>query len=290
MPQLDDKGLDLHLQIDPQTPERIETDPDKVRQILKNFLANAVKFTERGSVTLAARPAQAPYSVVLSVADTGIGIPRGKQEAIFEAFQQADGSTSRRYGGTGLGLTISRQLADLLGGEIRLRSEPGQGAEFALLLPAVCAREAALPVVVVQSTDEPVIEDEVPSTDRLAGRQLLLMEPDVHSQLRLSALVRAFGITLHLADDFDEAVETLEELDGVDFLLIDALMPQDSACDTIAKMRTLLGEDAPVIGLVPPGPEEGRDSCLQHGADDFIDLPCTARALADVLIRHLHTE
>ena len=290
MPQFDDKRLELRLEIDRAAPDTIETDPDKVRQVLKNFLANAVKFTERGGVALTVRSAPAPYAVSLAVKDTGIGIPHAKQEAIFEAFQQADGSTSRRYGGTGLGLTISRQLADLLGGEIRLTSEVGKGAEFALLLPAVCAREEALPVVVVQSPDEPDAEDEQPATDALRGRHLLLMEPDLRSQLRLSGLLRSFGITLHLADDFDEAIDTLDELQRVDFLLIDALMPDDGACATMQKMRDRLGKDVIVVGLTPAGQEEARASCLQHGADDFIDLPCSARDLADVLTRNLHPE
>ena len=289
-PQFEDKGLELGLEVAPDTPEDIETDPDKVRQILKNFLANAVKFTERGGVMLRAGPAPPPYAIVLSVKDTGIGIPLAKQEAIFEAFQQADGSTSRRFGGTGLGLTISRQLADLLGGEIRLTSEPGRGAEFSLLLPAVCAREQAQPVVVVQSPAGPAEEDAVPAPVALAGSHALLMEPDVRGQLRLSAWLRELGITLHLADDFDEAIETLDELERIDFLLIDALMPNDGACDTIQRMRERLGPETAVIGLIPVGQDDQRESCLQRGADDFVNLPCSARELSEVLVRHLHTD
>ncbi|MDJ0740856.1 MAG: ATP-binding protein [Gammaproteobacteria bacterium] len=289
-PQFDDKGLDLQLLVDAQTPPSIETDPDKVRQILKNFLANAVKFTENGGVALRAAAAPAPYAVSLSVKDTGIGIPHAQQEAIFEAFQQADGSTSRRYGGTGLGLTISRQLADLLGGEIRLTSAPGRGAEFSLLLPAVVAREEALPVVVVEPPDEPPVEEQAPSTQGLGGTQALLMVPDVRSQLRLSAMLRELGVHLHLADDFAEAAETLDELERIDFVLIDALMPDNRACDTIQKMRHRLGTATAVIALSPGGRDEARSDCLQSGADDLVDLPATAAQLAEVLIRHLHSD
>ena len=289
-PQFEDKDLWLRLQVAADTPEEIETDPDKVRQILKNFLANAVKFTDRGGVTLRAGPAPPPYAVALSVVDTGIGIPQAKQEAIFEAFQQADGSTSRRFGGTGLGLTISRQLADLLGGEIRLNSEPGRGAEFSLLLPAVCAREQAQPVVVVQSPVEPTEEVQLPAPAALAGSHALLMEPEVRSQLRLSGMLRELGIILHLADDFDEAVETLEELERVDFLLIGALMPDNGACDTIQKLRQPLGRETAVIVLTPVEQDEVRDTCLERGADDFVNLPCSTRELSEVLVRHLHTD
>ena len=286
-PQFEAKGLHLELHIDPGTAVRIETDVEKVRQVLKNFLANAVKFTEHGKVTLRASPAQAPYRVALSVRDTGIGIAPGKQEAIFEAFQQADGSTSRRYGGTGLGLTISRQLADLLGGEIRLVSELGRGAEFTLLLPAVCggtdqqppaAGRAVLPAPEVEAP--PVPSD-------LRGLHVLLMEPDVRSQLRLSGILHSWGMQLHLADDLEEANETLDELQRVDFLLIDALMPDDSACVTIQKMRENLGSGCVVIGLMPASREDARETCLRQGADDFITMPCNANDLAEVLMRHL---
>ena len=286
-PQFDAKGLHFELRIEDGVPERIETDVDKVRQVLKNFLANAVKFTEHGAVTLSANPAPAPYSVCLTVRDSGIGIPLAKQGAIFEAFQQADGSTSRRYGGTGLGLTISRQLAGLLGGEIRLVSEPGQGAEFSLLLPAIASEDgirAAAPDYPVVSAAE---EEAEPMPGGLQHLQVLLMEPDVRSQLRLSGLLRGWGMRLHLADDLEEAIETLDELDHVDFLLIDALMPDDGACVTIRKLREHLGAATVVVGLIPADRADARETCLGQGADDFVTMPCDARALSGVLVRHL---
>ena len=286
-PQFDAKGLHFELRIEEGAPERIETDVDKVRQVLKNFLANAVKFTEHGTVTLSANPAPAPYSVCLTVRDSGIGIPLAKQGAIFEAFQQADGSTSRRYGGTGLGLTISRQLAGLLGGEIRLVSEPGKGAEFSLLLPAIASEDgvrAAAPDYPVVSAAE---EEAEPTPGGLQHLQVLLMEPDVRSQLRLSGLLRGWGMRLHLADDLEEAIETLDELDHVDFLLIDALMPDDGACVTIRKLREHLGAATVVVGLIPADRADARETCLGQGADDFVTMPCDARALSGVLVRHL---
>ncbi|HUQ74095.1 MAG TPA: MASE1 domain-containing protein [Burkholderiales bacterium] len=137
-----DKRLEFHITLAPGLPQSIRTDATRVKQVLKNLLANAFKFTRDGSVELRMEPRE-PGSVALSVIDTGIGIPADKQEMIFEAFQQADGSTSRQYGGTGLGLSISRELTRLLGGALQLKSEPGKGSTFTLVLPIADERAAA---------------------------------------------------------------------------------------------------------------------------------------------------
>jgi signal transduction histidine kinase len=138
-----DKGLQFAISIDPALPPTLRTDAARLRQVLKNLLANAFKFTNRGGVTLRMAP-DAPGHVAFAVSDTGIGIEPDKQQVIFEAFRQADGSTSRLYGGTGLGLSISRELARLLGGELRLSSTPGKGSTFTLVVP-LSDRRATLP-------------------------------------------------------------------------------------------------------------------------------------------------
>jgi signal transduction histidine kinase len=129
-----DKGLTFAITVDPALPPALRTDAARLKQVLKNLLANAFKFTTRGGVTLRIGP-DAPGYAAFAVSDTGIGIPSEKQEVIFEAFRQADGSTSRLYGGTGLGLSISRELTRLLGGELRVASAPGEGSTFTLVLP-----------------------------------------------------------------------------------------------------------------------------------------------------------
>ncbi|MGZ8345539.1 MAG: ATP-binding protein, partial [Allosphingosinicella sp.] len=142
-----DKGLELKIDFDDQLPTTIRTDEKRLQQIVLNLLSNAFKFTSEGSVTLAARPAVSGWStnhpvlrnfdcaIEIAVTDTGIGIPDDKQKLIFEAFQQADATTSRKYGGTGLGLSISREIARLLGGELQVRSKPGEGSTFTLFVP-----------------------------------------------------------------------------------------------------------------------------------------------------------
>jgi CheY-like chemotaxis protein/signal transduction histidine kinase/CHASE3 domain sensor protein len=133
-PMAQQKGLRLGAVVEPGTPERIDTDVQRLGQILKNLLSNALKFTEKGEVSLRVFRSSAD-AIAFAVRDTGIGIPAQQQQVIFEAFRQADGSTHRRYGGTGLGLSISRQLARLLGGDISVQSTPGEGSVFTLTLP-----------------------------------------------------------------------------------------------------------------------------------------------------------
>jgi len=137
-----EKQLEFTIELAPGLPETVRTDATRVKQVLKNLLANAFKFTRQGSV----RVRIAPYglkAVAFAVIDTGIGIARDKQRLIFEAFQQADGSTTRQFGGTGLGLSISRELTRLLGGELEVASEPGKGSTFTLILPLADERAAA---------------------------------------------------------------------------------------------------------------------------------------------------
>jgi len=134
-----ERGLQFSIMLDPALPHTLRTDAGRLKQVLKNLLANAFKFTVAGGVTLRMAP-QGPAQVAFAVTDTGIGIPPDKQLLIFEAFQQADGSTSRKYGGTGLGLSISRELTRLLGGELKLASRPGEGSTFTLVVPLVDQR------------------------------------------------------------------------------------------------------------------------------------------------------
>jgi signal transduction histidine kinase/DNA-binding response OmpR family regulator/HAMP domain-containing protein len=193
------KGLDFTIELDPTLGETIHTDTKRLQQVLKNLLSNALKFTEHGTVRLKiSRPAagwrtshpvlsRVKSVVAFSVTDTGIGIPQEKQRIIFEAFQQADGTTSRKYGGTGLGLSISRELARLLGGEIRLESAPGVGSTFTLYLPQVYVSTMQAKVA-----ELPRIQ---PSSDTLAP------VPTVEENAVASLPPARIGVTEILAED-----------------------------------------------------------------------------------------
>src|SRR5205814_1109964 len=180
-------GIDFTVSISPEVPAAILTDPQRLQQILKNLLSNAFKFTPRGRVALLVtlQPASESFQSVtlrsasqvlaFAVTDTGIGIPPEKHELIFEAFQQADTSTSRTFGGTGLGLTISRELARLLGGEIRLRSSPGKGSTFTLYVPLLQAAE----IEPQESEPPPPAQPRPPQTPaELRGCTVLLVDDD----------------------------------------------------------------------------------------------------------------
>ncbi len=255
-PQFREKGLAFRVRIDEKAPVRIRTDPHKLAQILKNFLSNALKFTDEGEVVVELAPAAEPHAVALSVQDTGIGIPPEKQQAIFEAFQQADGSTRRRFGGTGLGLSISRELAQILCGEIRVRSRPGEGSRFTLLLPANCGEMPAEGAMeepgaekATATPPQPVLEAAAPRAD-LAGAHVLLVESDIGRLLELSRWLEGWHLQVTAAEDEEEVREVLEE-DGIQLLLL-----AEGVVDwcTISVMVKKQGEARPrLIGLGEAG-------------------------------------
>ncbi len=195
----DSKALDFRVELDSELPTSINTDLSRLQQVIKNLLANAFKFTEKGSVKLKIRPADSGWTkghkqldaaenvIAFSVHDTGIGIPIDKQRLIFEAFQQADGTTSRKYGGTGLGLSISREIVRLLGGEIRLQSEVGRGSIFTVYLPAKMAAPSSVvkaqqhrEPTPIRTTPEPAALAPEPATAVLTAE----MRADLHGQLQ----------------------------------------------------------------------------------------------------------
>lgn len=304
-PQFDAKGLQLVLESDPTLPEQFVSDREKVRQILKNFLSNALKFTHRGGVTLRLRhrPEEPGKPVCFSVRDTGVGIPPGKHQLIFEAFKQADGSTSRSYGGTGLGLSISRELAHLLGGEITLESEEGEGAEFTLCLPLTfdhqglpsqhqvehAGLEVTAPqeaVLLRQRVDVPETKDggEAP----FAGHRVLLVDDDLRNLLALTPRLEAWGLQVVAAGDAQEALETLKEDNAFSLVLMDLVMPERDGYDTISDIREKMQLTALTIIAMSAGDSaDEHERCLAAGADDYLADRNDSLSLKRIIEKHL---
>jgi signal transduction histidine kinase/CheY-like chemotaxis protein len=323
-PLFAEKGLSLALDAAPGAPARIYSDREKLRQILKNFLANAVKFTDQGGVTVALLTGRdQAHALGVAVSDTGIGIPKNKQGIIFEAFQQADGSTRRRYGGTGLGLSISRELAKLLGGCIEVESDEGEGSRFTLWLPVELdpshldanrvirespprrslpteaprpgqpdtrhepVRQAVLPQPEPSLTESPALGTGGPATC-LQGHWALLVERDVQSLVTMTALLEGLGVRVRTAVDLSEAIETLQEEGPCGLVLLATLVSARDTCDTIKA----IGEDEryrqiPIVVMGDATDQVKLAQCGAPAAALFLSKPVAPAELEALLQRLL---
>jgi len=294
---------------DPQLGRHINTDPKRLMQVLKNLLSNAFKFTAQGSVTLHVGLAregwtsdhpvlsQAPEVVELSVTDTGIGIAQEKQRIIFEAFQQADAGTSRQYGGTGLGLAISRELAHLLGGELRLTSTPGKGSTFTLYLPLTylgAAYRQAQQSPALSDTDNgrfrtislPVARAEE-LTDDSADVQpddavLLVVEDDPHYGRVLLNLARDCGFKVVVAKTGAEALQMARRYQPT-AVVLDVFLPDMLGWTVLNQLKNDPGTRHIPVQILTV--EEERQYGLERGAFSFMNKPATSDELEAALKR-----
>ena len=236
------KGLEFTVHLTPEVPPALNTDAQRLQQVLKNLLSNAFKFTEKGRVELSIEVAQGDSSfktealrkagsvLAFSVSDTGIGIPEDKQQLIFEAFQQADASTSRMYGGTGLGLTISRELAHLLGGELAVRSAPGMGSVFTLYLPLNApAFEEVYAETGIGGACRPCSSRSRPLAPellaQLQGRKALLIDDDTRNLFAVTSLLERAKMEVVAASTAQEGLDALKDNPDLDLVLMDIMLP-----------------------------------------------------------------
>ncbi|HEU4425759.1 MAG TPA: ATP-binding protein, partial [Pilimelia sp.] len=306
-PQAEEKGLRFGVTVAPELPAALVTDEQRLQQILRNLLSNAVKFTDTGSVTLNIAPAQgdvlfdvpalltARQVIAFTVVDTGIGISDEKLELIFEAFQQADGTTSRKYGGTGLGLSISRELARLVGGTIAVSSRPGHGSSFTLYVPDVLVPEAvgmsapmpippSRPVPPLLRPIPPVKRSSSPAAHQLDGATVLIVDDDVRNVFALTSALELHGMTVLYADNGADGVRLLAEHPGVSIVLMDAMMPdQDGYETTRAIRRNLRFADLPVVFLTAKAMPGDRESAVIAGATDYITKPVDLDELLELM-------
>ncbi|MBV8577203.1 MAG: response regulator, partial [Acetobacteraceae bacterium] len=308
------KALAFDVQVDPNVGGSIFTDAKRLQQVLKNLLSNAFKFTDKGGVRLSVFAAkggwnpehsvlkQAPGVIAFEVSDTGIGIPLEKQKIIFEAFQQADASTSRKYGGTGLGLAISRELSQLLGGEIQLRSLPGRGSTFTFYLPtkyigsanafhgspqgaglsAPIARQVAMQTVAMERdiAVEPIPDDRLDL--RPGDNILMIVEDDPHYARIMVDLARDEGFKVLAAKHGADALELAKQFQPT-AISLDVFLPDMLGWTVLSQLKlNPLTRHIPVqiISI-----DEDRQHGLARGAFSFVTKPVTTEGIEEVLSR-----
>jgi signal transduction histidine kinase/ActR/RegA family two-component response regulator len=280
-----EKGLEFNFEIDPSCPEVIETDAPRVRQVLANLLQNALKFTEHGSVSLWVGRDSA-QTVGFAVRDTGIGISAQDQEKIFAPFGQADSSHTRRYGGAGLGLSISRRLADMLGGSLTVSSDLGRGSEFRLTLPA--PQSAHSEALVERPAPQPVRPHR--AARAFPGARVLLAEDGIDNQRLVRALLRPTEVEMSVVENgaqaVDQALAALDAERPFDVILMDMQMPVMDGYEAVRRLRSE-GYPGPIIALTAHAMANDRARCIEAGCDDYLSKPVDRAALLDLVGRFL---
>ena len=289
------KGLALDVSVAPQCPPVVRGDPVRLRQVLVNLVGNAVKFTRVGSVAISVRLVEDRSTagsgmLRIEVRDTGIGIPASKLTSIFEAFTQADGSHTRRFGGTGLGLTITRRLVDLMGGRLWVTSEVGRGSSFFVDLPQMVsngASAAPVPAVAVPAVIAPAPPLNA-SRARLA-LHILVAEDNLINQKVVSAMLARQGWTATLAANGREAVQRFQQ-QAYDLVLMDIQMPE---MDGMEATRLIRQEEqsrngkgrgrVPIIAFTANASPAQRQECLAGGMDEVLTKPVNFQRLLNAI-------
>jgi CheY-like chemotaxis protein len=286
----DQKGLSFEIKMSERLPNTMFSDISRLQQILKNLLSNAFKFTSKGGVTMTigrAPEGMGDNMISFAVSDTGIGISLDKQKLIFEAFQQADGTTSRKYGGTGLGLTISREIARLLGGSIDVVSALDQGSTFTLYLPAMYMGADALPreeSQVVQSEDVAPLPLDV----YFSGQKVLLVDDDLRNLFALRTVLESRNISVLHAENGRVALELLQTHSDIDLVLMDTMMPEMDGLSATRAIRDITQfQSLPIVSLTAKAMKGDREKAIEAGATDYVTKPVDPDKLLAVVHRWL---
>ncbi len=280
-----EKGLDFQIVLKNSLPSLIRTDPTRLQQCLINLIGNAIKFTNTGYIhlTTALHTIDDKHFIRFDVEDTGIGIPANKLDFIFQSFSQADSSTTRKYGGTGLGLTITKQLAALLGGSITVQSEAGQGSAFSLSIP-VGIDINTQPALDITQTLEPSEEPASFCQNRYSGH-VLIVEDALPNQKLIQILLQKAGLTTDLAINGQQAVEAALSK-PYDLILMDIQMPIMNGYDATQTLRQH-GVTTPIVALTANALKGDYEKCLDAGCDGYLSKPIDREQLHAVLTKYL---
>lgn len=276
-----EKGLKLNTDIGVDVPSAVLGDKARLRQVLMNLVGNAIKFTERGAITVSVNSLQEEdgFYLMFTVSDTGPGISPEQQEKLFSAFQQADSSTFRKYGGTGLGLTICKTLTNLMGGKIWVESEQGKGSKFFFtvktaptIMPAIALQEAKAEPVEAAGPHK-VLAEKIPA-------KILLVEDNDINRLLATKLLARLGYEIETANDGNEAVEAVNKA-FYDIVFMDVQMP---TMDGLTATRTIrssytIKEQPIIVAMTAFASPEDRQACLDAGMNDYTPKPITMEDL-----------
>ena len=279
------KGLQVRWQVSPEAPLRIVGDPVRIRQVLLNLTGNAIKFTETGEVVVNISRGGEPRTLFFSVRDTGIGIPPDKQGKLFQAFEQADSSTTRQYGGTGLGLAISAKLVRLMGGRIWLESAPGKGATFYFTIAYQPAEDDSVSSALAALSNAASADREAAPARQ--GVRILVAEDNLVNQKVTAGLLRKMGHTVVLANNGVDAVSKWRE-QPFDLVLMDVQMPELDGFGATQEIRRQEkgGKDhTRIVAMTAHALAEDRERCLAAGMDDYVSKPISRQALEQAIDR-----
>jgi PAS domain S-box-containing protein len=285
----EERGLQLLCDIADEVPQLIEGDPGRLRQVILNLVSNAIKFTHHGEVALKVQMAHhdgGAEIICFTISDTGIGIPEEKLAVIFSPFTQADSSTTRKYGGTGLGLTISARLVAMMGGEIRVKSAVGKGTQFhfSVRMKVLDRLPAAEPTPLL----EPLPGQRIKVVDNKGpNRSILLVEDNRINQIVLTRTLEKMGHSVVVAENGRLALELLAA-SHFDLVLMDIQMPEMDGVTATARIREnekSTHRHIPIIALTAHAMKGDRERCLEAGMDGYVSKPIDGRKLKEELTR-----
>jgi CheY-like chemotaxis protein len=283
--QAKEKGLVFNIEYEFPLPEFIASDAIRLKQVLINLCGNAIKFTQSGHVMIRVRCDWQAQLFSFTVIDSGIGLTKEQIERIFNAFTQADSSTTRKYGGTGLGLSLSKRLAQMLGGSLSVISEPGIGSRFDFSVATGALNDVAL----IQDISEIVIQQDAPiaanSRNRTLEGQILLAEDTEENQTLLSLYLRKTGAQVSVVENGQLAVQAAQR-QHFDLIFMDMQMPVMDGMEAVTLLRNQ-GYNRPIVALTANAMQADKQRCLEAGCDDFVSKPVDREHLLQVTARYL---